>query len=125
MSPRSMAPPMAANNLPGKLTTRHPPLGCDSPLNRPQKFDHPLFYRRSFMATSTRNATSGSSPALAENLERERTFDLFRQWGYLEADLDPLGLITPQTLPDLQIDNEWAQEARRVYCGSVGAEFMH
>ena len=25
--------------------------------------------------------------------ERERVFDLFRQWGYLEADLDPLGFL--------------------------------
>src|SRR5437016_9925745 len=78
------------------------------------------------MATSTRNtARESASPAVAENLERERTFDLFRQWGYLEADLDPLGLMTPDAFPDLQIENEWAEEARRVYCGSVGAEFMH
>src|SRR5262249_46666924 len=94
--PRSIGPPIAANNLLGKLTTKNAPLDSIPPLNRPQKFDHPLFYRRSFMATSTRNAPRGSgSRALAENLERERTFDLFRQWGYLEADLDPLGLMPP------------------------------
>jgi 2-oxoglutarate dehydrogenase E1 component len=78
------------------------------------------------MATSTQNkARSGAAAGIIENLERERTFDLFRQWGYLEADLNPLGLQPPQPHPDLQMDNEWAQEARRIYCGSVGAEFMH
>ncbi len=74
------------------------------------------------MATSTQNAARSG---IIENLERERTFDLFRQWGYLEAELNPLGLLPPQPHPDLQIDNEWAQEARRIYCGSVGVEFMH
>ncbi len=60
-----------------------------------------------------------------ENYERERVFGLFRQFGYLEAELNPLGLLPPQPHPDLQIDNEWAREARRIYCGSVGVEFMH
>jgi hypothetical protein len=45
---------------------------------------------------------------------RERVFELFRQWGYLEAELDPLGLLPPAS-SDLQIDNEWAPEARRIY----------
>jgi 2-oxoglutarate dehydrogenase E1 component len=54
-------------------------------------------------------------------------FSLFRQFGYLEAELNPLGLLPPQPHPDLEIDNdnEWAREARRIYCGSVGVEFMH
>ena len=60
-----------------------------------------------------------------ENYERERVFGLFRQFGYLEAELNPLGLLPPQPHPDLQIDNEWAREARRIYCGSVGVEFTH
>ena len=78
------------------------------------------------MATSTENKARGGEPAAAlETLERERVFELFRQWGYLEAELNPLGLLPPQPHPDLQIDNEWAREARRMYCGSVGAEFMH
>jgi 2-oxoglutarate dehydrogenase E1 component len=50
---------------------------------------------------------------------------LFRQFGYLEAELNPLGLLPPQPHPDLEIDNEWAREARSIYCGSVGVEFMH
>jgi 2-oxoglutarate dehydrogenase E1 component len=81
------------------------------------------------MATSTRNPRRGAAPAtnqtIAENNERERVFGLFRQFGYLEAELNPLGLLPPQPHPDLEIDNEWAREARRIYCGSVGAEFMH
>jgi 2-oxoglutarate dehydrogenase E1 component len=77
------------------------------------------------MATSTRNTSGGAAPAIIQNYERERVFGLFRQFGYLEAELNPLGLLPPQPHPDLQIDNEWAREARRIYCGSVGVEFMH
>src|ERR1017187_7531421 len=77
------------------------------------------------MPTSTRNPGGGAAPAIIENYERERVFGLFRQFGYLEAELNPLGLLPPQPHPDLEIDNEWAREARRIYCGSVGVEFMH
>jgi 2-oxoglutarate dehydrogenase E1 component len=77
------------------------------------------------MAPSTRNATRERDPGVVETLERERVFNLFRQWGYLEAELNPLGLLPPQPHPDLAIDNEFAREARRIYCGSVGVEFMH
>src|SRR5207248_9257144 len=56
---------------------------------------------------------------------RERVFDLFRQWGYLEADLDPLGFLHPSARPELKIGGETAEEARQVYCSTVGAEFMH
>jgi 2-oxoglutarate dehydrogenase E1 component len=59
------------------------------------------------------------------NGDRERIFDLFRQWGYLEADLDPLGFFRPQPQPELQIEGEAAREARAIYCGTVGVEFMH
>jgi 2-oxoglutarate dehydrogenase E1 component len=61
----------------------------------------------------------------APNGDRERVFDAFRQWGYLEADLDPLGFLQPVRHPDLQIEGEFAQEARAAYCGTIGAEFMH
>ncbi len=77
------------------------------------------------MPTSTRNASRSGAPAITQNYERERVFGLFRQFGYLEAELNPLGLLPPQPHPDLQIDNEWARDARRIYCGSVGVEFMH
>jgi 2-oxoglutarate dehydrogenase E1 component len=61
----------------------------------------------------------------APNGERERVFDAYRRWGYLEADLDPLGFLRPVPHSDLPVDGELAQEARRVYCGTVGVEFMH
>jgi 2-oxoglutarate dehydrogenase E1 component len=77
------------------------------------------------MATSTRDTRGDAAPPTNQNYERERVFGLFRQFGYLEAELNPLGLLPPQPHPDLQIDNEWAREARRIYCGSVGVEFMH
>ena len=81
------------------------------------------------MATSTRNTSRSAAPAIIDNYERERVLNLFRQFGYLEAELNPLGLLPPQPHPDLrfdnEIDNEWAREARRIYCGSVGVEFMH
>src|SRR5437867_2165239 len=62
----------------------------------------------------------------AGNEEHERIFDAFRRWGYLEATLDPLGLFEPLKHPDLQrLTSEAAEEARRIYCGTVGADFMH
>ena len=61
----------------------------------------------------------------ASNPERERVFEGFRRWGYLEADIDPLGFLRPQPQPELQVEGEYAHEARRIYCGTVGAEFMH
>src|SRR5215475_1238041 len=57
--------------------------------------------------------------------DRERVFDAFRQWGYLEADLDPLGFLHPEARPELKIEGGIAEEARQVYCATVGAEFMH
>ena len=62
---------------------------------------HPLFYRRPIMATSTRNTSGSAAPQSFENYERERVFGLFRQFGYLEAELNPLGLLPPQPHPDL------------------------
>jgi len=78
----------------------------------------------------TRNPKTSVQPAStavleAPNSERERVFDLFRHWGYLEADLDPLGFLRPQLQPELQIESEFAREARNLYCGTVGVEFMH
>jgi len=78
------------------------------------------------MAIRSQTTPETSTAVLdAPNGERERVFDAFRRWGYLEADLDPLGFLRPVPHSDLPVDGELAQEARRVYCGTVGAEFMH
>jgi 2-oxoglutarate dehydrogenase E1 component len=55
----------------------------------------------------------------------ERVMDQFRRWGYLQADLDPTGHFTALAHPDLEISGEEADAARRIYCGTIGAEFMH
>ena len=57
--------------------------------------------------------------------EREHVFEAFRRWGYLEADLDPLGFFHPLQVPELQMEGELAREPRQVYCGTIGVEFAH
>src|ERR1700731_2411181 len=70
-------------------------------------------------------AAGGLAKAASDDA-RERIFDAFRRWGYLEATLDPLGLFEPLKQPDLDsLTGEAAEEARRIYCGTVGADFMH
>ena len=69
---------------------------------------------------------TGEPTRAASNEERERIFDVFRRWGYLQANLDPLGLFEPLKYPDLErLAGEAAEEARRIYCGTIGADFMH
>src|SRR5258707_15450943 len=68
----------------------------------------------------------GSIAKIATNEERERIFDAFRRWGYLEATLDPLSMFEPLKHPDLDaLTGEAAEEARAIYCGTIGADFMH
>jgi 2-oxoglutarate dehydrogenase E1 component len=57
--------------------------------------------------------------------DREKIFDLFRRWGYLEADLNPFGGPVGGGYPELRIGGPIAEEARRLYCGTLAAEFMH
>jgi 2-oxoglutarate dehydrogenase E1 component len=74
-------------------------------------------------AKSAKKSPAGKPPS-SEN--RERIFDAFRRCGYLEAHLDPLGFFGPFKAPDLEgLSGEAADEARRIYCGTIGAEFMH
>jgi 2-oxoglutarate dehydrogenase E1 component len=56
---------------------------------------------------------------------RRQIFDVFRRWGYLAADLDPLGHFLPVEMPELELTGETADAARRIYCGKIGVEFMH
>ena len=60
-----------------------------------------------------------------QSLERERVFDVFRRWGYLDANLNPFGGPLAGGFPELRIKGPVAEEARRIYCESVGVEFMH
>ena len=75
--------------------------------------------------TSQQSIDSSSTGLLEAPGERERIFELFRRWGYVEAKLDPLGFLRPQPHPELPTEGEIAQEARRIYCGSIGVEFSH
>jgi 2-oxoglutarate dehydrogenase E1 component len=69
---------------------------------------------------------STKSAQLTEvSLEREQTFDVFRRWGYLDANLNPFGGPIAGGYSDLPNQAEGAKEARRIYCGTIGAEFMH
>ncbi len=58
--------------------------------------------------------------------------DVYRRWGYLMADLDPLGRLAPFRHPDIEAaearrdaDGGQAARWRAVYCGPIGVEFMH
>src|SRR4030088_1794336 len=75
---------------------------------------------------AAKKPAAGGLAKAASDETRERVFDAFRRWGYLEATLDPLGLFEPLKQPDLDsLTGEAAEEARRIYCGTVGADFMH
>ena len=56
---------------------------------------------------------------------QERVIDAFRRWGYLQANLDPLGHFAPLPHPELDVTGDTADAARRIYSGSIGVEFMH
>jgi 2-oxoglutarate dehydrogenase E1 component len=58
-------------------------------------------------------------------LDDSPVLDAYRRWGYLAADLDPLGHLTPLEHPELPKKGKAAERARQIYCGTVGAEFMH
>jgi len=76
------------------------------------------------MATQTKTDISASVLDVP-NSERERVFDAFRRWGYLAADLDPLGFFPPEWPSDLPKEGEYVQESRNIYSGTVGVEFIH
>jgi 2-oxoglutarate dehydrogenase E1 component len=65
---------------------------------------------------------NGSAPS---NPERDRIFAAYRQWGYLEGDLDPLGFLRPRPTPELEKDGEYAHEARAIYSSTIGVEINH
>ena len=85
------------------------------------------------MASPKSRPTSGApgaalietSSANGVNSDRERVFSAFRQWGYLEGDLDPLGFLRPRPTLELQIDSPYTTEARAIYSSTIGVEINH
>ena len=67
--------------------------------------------------------TAGLSSGAAD--QRELSFDKFRRWGYLAARLDPLGFFPAASPAELDDGTPWSSEARSIYCGTIGADFMH
>jgi 2-oxoglutarate dehydrogenase E1 component len=63
--------------------------------------------------------------SIAPKETQDRAWDAFRRWGYLQADLDPLGDLQPVAMPELDLTGPEADAARRFYCGTIGVEFMH
>jgi 2-oxoglutarate dehydrogenase E1 component len=75
--------------------------------------------------TRSKSAKSGTKPSSRHQLSRA-VFDIFRRWGYLQATLDPLGqFLPPEPFPTPAPDGADSEAARAIYCGSIGAEFMH
>ena len=60
-----------------------------------------------------------------KSAEEERVYENYRRWGYLAANLDPIGFQGPFEHPELILNGEIAAEARKAYCGTIGVEFVH
>src|SRR6187551_91709 len=65
--------------------------------------------------------TTGTLP----DAHGSRILESFRRWGYLAADLDPLGRLPPAGPQELAVEGDEAAAARRIYCGTLAVEFMH
>ena len=75
---------------------------------------------------SNAGTLTATTPAVEQH-DREQIFDIFRRWGYLQANLDPLGqYLPPEPFPIATTpEGDFAAEARRYYCGNFAVEFMH
>src|ERR1700751_5786300 len=71
------------------------------------------------------SSTPSNGSVRASNPERERVFSAYRQFGYLEGDLDPLGFLRPRPTPELEKEGEYAREARAIYSSTIGVEINH
>ena len=79
---------------------------------------------------STQKSKTQTASAVVENNngsnpERERIFNTFRRYGYLEADLDPLGFLQQRPTVELPNDSEYARKARAIYSSTIGVEINH
>jgi 2-oxoglutarate dehydrogenase E1 component len=79
------------------------------------------------MATKLKPEAPKTTPVSNVNPDqREAIFDIFRRWGYLQTNLDPLGQFLPgEPFPTPAPDGDISAEARGFYCGTIAAEFMH
>src|ERR1700730_18425176 len=82
------------------------------------------------MTPKSKASNGGAGAAVIEtsngsNLERERVFQAYRQFGYLEGDLDPLGFLRPREAPELERGGEYARAARSIYSSTIGVEINH
>jgi 2-oxoglutarate dehydrogenase E1 component len=82
------------------------------------------------MTPKSKASNGGAGAAVIEtsngsNLERERVFQAYRQFGYLEGDLDPLGFLRPREAPELEREGEYARAARSIYSSTIGVEINH
>src|SRR5579863_2771022 len=94
----------------------------------PRRFQSRTFDRMT--RWNTRNWTAGEATKMPEavlqkSADDERVFEGYRRWGYLAANLDPLGFLTPIVHPELVTAGEAAAAARKFYCATIGAEFVH
>ena len=80
------------------------------------------------MTPKAKNSNGGSAAVIettASNPERDRVFANYRQYGYLEGDLDPLGFLRPRLTPELDREGDYAREARAIYSSTIGVEINH
>src|SRR5579863_10601877 len=75
--------------------------------------------------TKTGGVALSTASGNGSNPEREHVFEAFREWGYLEADLDPLGFLKPRMVPALHRESPYAAEARAIYSSTIGVEINH
>ena len=80
---------------------------------------------KSIPSTPVLDQPSTNGSGTATNPERERIFAAYRQFGYLEGDLDPLGFLRPRPTPELEREGEYAHEARAIYSSTIGVEINH
>src|SRR5437868_5645525 len=77
------------------------------------------------MAVQAPPKETRKSPERPASGASQSVWDAFRRWGFLRANLDPLGTISPFEVPELHLSGPEAERARAVYGGTIGVEFMH
>ena len=76
-------------------------------------------------STAVIDPSGPTNGSIHSNSERERVFSAYRQFGYMEGDLDPLGFLRPRPTPELENEGEYAREARAIYSSTIGVEINH